>query len=279
MFARDVMSAPVYVVSPSDNIAYARNLMVKHKISRVLVMDNGKLTGILTKKDIAYRLKQQGAAWRRRSLDQIAVSSLAVENPVVVTPGTGIRGIAWLFVEKNISCVPVVEAGTVIGIVTKADLMRSSLVGSLSGTVGAAMEDVATVTLHHSLDHVITVMSARNDKVVVTNDDGSIAGIITETNLAFFEDAAKGTKGVGRDVARQSQTRTDGTGGQISLAVNRVTAGDVMTSPVVTISPDQKITDAIALMNREQKNSLVVVENNTISGIIKRDDIIREVAK
>jgi predicted transcriptional regulator len=32
-------------------------------------------------------------------------------------------------------------------------------------------------------------------------------------------------------------------------------------------------------MKREQINSLVVVENNTISGIIKRDDIIREVAK
>lgn len=276
MFARDVMSAPVFVVSPSDNVAYARNLMVKHKISRVLVMDNGKLTGILTKKDIAYRLKQQGAAWRRRSLDQISVSSLAVPNPVVVTPGTGIRGIAWLFVEKNISCVPVMEAGVVIGIVTKSDLMRSALVASLEGTVSAVMEDVATVSRHHSLDHVINVMSARNDKVVVTNDDGSIAGIITETNLAFFED---GTKGVGKDVAKQSQKRTDGKGGQVSPAVNRVTAGDVMTSLVVTISPDQKLTDAIALMKKDQINSLVVVENNTISGIIKRDDIIREVAK
>ena len=279
MFARDVMSAPVFVVLPSDTVAYARNLMVKHKISRVLVMDNGKLTGILTKKDIAYRLKQQGAAWRRRSLDQISVSSLAVVNPVVVTPGTGIRGIAWLFVEKNISCVPVVEAGTVIGIVTKSDLMRSALVAALTGTVGDVMEDVATVSRHHSLDHVINVMSARNDKVIVTNDDGSIAGIITETNLAFFEEAKKGTKVVGRDVARQSLTRTDGTGGQISPAVNRVTADDVMTSPVATISPDQKITDAIALMKKEQINSLVIVENNTISGIIKRDDIIREVAK
>ncbi len=278
MFARDVMTAPVFVVSPHDNVAYARNLMVKHKISRVLLMDNGKLTGVLTKKDIAYRLKQQGAAWRRRSLDQVSVASLAAVDPVVVTPGTGIRGIAWLFVEKNISCVPVVEAGAVIGIVTKSDLMRSALVGSLGGTVRDVMEDVATVNRQHSLDHVINVMSARNDKVVVTNDDGTLAGIITETNLAFFEDK-KRVSGVERDVARQGQNRADGTGGQVSLAEKRVTAETVMTSPVITVSPDETLARAIALMGREHKNSLVVVENNTILGIIKRDDIIKEVAK
>ena len=278
MFARDVMTSPVFVVSPHDNVAYARNLMVKHKISRVLVMDNGKLAGVLTKKDIAYRLKQQGAAWRRRSVDQIAVAAIAAVDPVVVTPGTGIRGIAWLFVEKNISCVPVVEAGAVIGIVTKSDLMRSALVGSLSGTVRDVMEDVATVNRQHSLDHVINVMSARNDKVVVTNDDGTLAGIITETNLAFFEDG-KRVSGVEKDVARQGQNRTDATGGQGSLAEKRVTAETVMTSPVITVSPDETLARAIALMGREHKNSLVVIENNTILGIIKRDDIIKEVAK
>jgi CBS domain-containing protein len=275
MFARDVMVSLVFVVSPHDNVAYARNLMVKHKISRVLVMDNGKLIGVLTKKDIAYRLKQQVAAWRRRSLDQVPVASIAAVDPVVVTPGTGIRGIAWLFVEKNISCVPVVEAGAVIGIVTKSDLMRSALVGSLAGTIRDVMEDVATVNRQHSLDHVINVMSARNDKVVVTNDDGTLAGIITETNLAFFEDGRK-VSGVERDVARQGQNRT---GGQVSLAEKRVTAETVMTSPVITVSPDETLARAIALMGREHKNSLVVVENNTISGIIKRDDIIKEVAK
>ena len=55
MFARDVMTTPVFFVSPDETIAYARNLMVKHKISRLLVMEEGRLAGILTKKDIAYK--------------------------------------------------------------------------------------------------------------------------------------------------------------------------------------------------------------------------------
>ncbi|MDO9324557.1 MAG: CBS domain-containing protein, partial [Methanoregula sp.] len=90
MYARDVMTSPVFFVSPDATVAHARNLMVRHKISRILVMEDGKLTGILTKKDIAYRLKQGEPAWRRRPLDRIPVGALATENPVTIDPGTGI---------------------------------------------------------------------------------------------------------------------------------------------------------------------------------------------
>ena len=58
MRAIDVMSSPVYVVAPTDNVAYARNLMLKHRVSRLLVMEGDELRGFLTKKDIAYRLRQ-----------------------------------------------------------------------------------------------------------------------------------------------------------------------------------------------------------------------------
>ena len=126
--ARDVMSAPVFAVSPGDTVAHARNLMVRHKISRVLVMDAGKLTGILTKKDIGYHLQQQGAAWRRRPPDQIPVSEYATPVPVVVAPETLLRTIAGIFLTKNIGGLPVVDHGAVTGIVTKTDLMKSALV-------------------------------------------------------------------------------------------------------------------------------------------------------
>ena len=77
MFARDVMTDTVFFVSPKETIAYARNLMVKHKISRLLVMEDGRLTGILTKKDIAYHIRQGEPAWRRRPVDQIPVEAFA----------------------------------------------------------------------------------------------------------------------------------------------------------------------------------------------------------
>ena len=279
MKASDVMSAPVHVISPSETVAHARHLMVKHHISRLPVMEGGELTGIITKKDLAYRLRQSEPAWRRRPIDRIPVSVLAVPDPIVVGPETGIREIAGIFIEHNISSVPVFDGDTVVGIVTKSDLMKSALIRSLACPVSDMMEDVATVSRFHSLDHVIEVMSERNDKVVVTNNDNSLAGIITETNLAFFDNEQKITGVVERGVTvrRRKQPRGVRGGGLLFLAP--VIAEDIMTSPVITTPPDTPVNRAVSTMNRHQINSLVVVENSDIAGIIKRDDIIREVAK
>jgi CBS domain-containing protein len=279
MLARDVMTAPVFFVSPHDTIAYARNLMVKHKISRLLVMEKGRLTGMLTKKDIAYRLLQGEPEWRRRPVDQIPVEVFASGKPTVVSPDTGIRKIAEILVSKNISCVPVVENRNVVGIVTKTDLMKSGLVRALSGTAGDVMEDVATVSRYHSLDHVITVMSERNDKVVVMNNDGTIAGIITETNLAFFDNVQKSTGVAGKDVTIKRRERAEGTHSHTLRTAASVIAEDIMTSPVITIPSETPIPEALELMSKNHINSLVVMDKGAISGIIKRDDIIKEVAK
>ena len=199
---------------------------------------------------------------------------IAVHNNSVI--GTVSR---QAIAEKNISSVPVVEGGSVLGIITKTDLMKSVFIRGLILPVRDVMEDVVTVNRYHSLDHVISVMRERNDKVLVMDDDGEPAGIITETNLAFYEDEPKISGVVGKDVAIMRRENANGTRGQSSLMVASVTAEDVMTSPVVTVPAATSLPEAIALMDRHHVNSLVVMEKNTISGILKRDDIIKEVAK
>ncbi len=279
VFARDIMNAPVQVVSPDATVAHARNLMVRHKISRLPVMENGVLVGILTKKDIAYRMRKGEPAWRRRPLDRIPVGALMTEHPVVVQPNTGVKEIARIFVERNFSSVPVVDAGAVTGIITKTDLMKSILVRQITYPVGDVMEDVAIVSRYHSLNHVISVMRERNDKVLVIEDDGTPAGIISETNLAFYEDEPKISGVMEKDVTIKRRETADGMREPALMAVASVTAGDVMTSPVITVSPATPVPDALVLMERHHVNSLVVMENGTVTGIIKRDDIIKEVAK
>jgi CBS domain-containing protein len=279
VFARDIMNAPVQVVFPDATVAHARNLMVRHHISRLPVMENGVLVGILTKKDIAYRMRKGEPAWRRRPLDRIPVGALMTEYPVVVQPDTGVKEIARIFVERNFSSVPVVDAGAVIGIITKTDLMKSALVRQITYPVGDVMEDVPAVSRYHSLNHVISVMRERNDKILVTEDDGTPAGIISETNLAFYEDEPKISGVMEKDVTIKRRETADGMREPALMAVASVTAGDVMTSPVITVSPATPIPDALVLMEKHHVNSLVVMENGTVTGIIKRDDIIKEVAK
>jgi len=279
MYARDVMTSPVYTVFPDATVAHARNLMVRHRISRLLVMEGDSLTGIITKKDIAYRLRQGEPAWRRRPLDRIPVGVLATENPVTVGPDAFVKRIARLFVERLISSVPVMDVGHVAGIVTKTDLMKSALVRGLRNPAKDVMEDVTVVNRYHSLNHVISVMKERNDKVLVCDEEGAPAGIITETNLAFYEDEPGISGVVSKDVTISRRETSRGKSVQGLLSVAPVTAGDVMTSPVITVSPGTDLQEAIAMMGRHHVNSLVVMENGIISGIVKRDDIIKEVAK
>lgn len=279
MFARDIMNAPVYIISPDATVAHARNLMVRHHISRLPVMENGVLVGILTKKDIAYRMQKGEPAWRRRPLDRIPVGALMTEHPVTVQPDTGVREIARIFASKNFSSVPVVEDGVVTGIITKTDLMKSALVRRITWPVGDVMEDVPTVSRYHSINHVISVMRERNDKVLVLDDDGTPAGIISETNLAFYKDEPKMSGVMGKDVTIRRRDIPERGRGPALLAVASVTAEDVMTSPVLTVSPETPVPAALETMNKHHVNSLVVMENGTVTGIIKRDDIIKEVAK
>jgi CBS domain-containing protein len=279
MKAADVMSSPVYVVSPADPVAHARNLMLKHRISRLPVMDQGKLIGIITKKDIGYRLRQSEPIWRRRPIDHIPVSVLMTPDPATVTPDTSIRQLSYLMIDCDISGVPVIDGGEMVGMVTKADLMKSAFITSLTTKVEDIMEDVITVSRYHSLTHIIDLMRERNDVVVVVNNDGTLAGIITESNLAFFLFVNDKEELPVRDVTMLRKEDSAGKKTFRYVVETSAIAEDLMTRPVVTITPGTTVGEAVGIMREKGMNSLVVVEENEIKGIIKRDDIIREVAQ
>lgn len=279
MRAVDLMSSPVYVVTTTDNVAYARNVMLKHRISRLPVMEGEELRGIITKKDIAYRLRQAEPIWRRRPIDSIPVEVLMVPDPITITPETSTRDIAAIMLDKNISGVPVVENGTVAGIVTKRDIMRSAYLRGLKATVGEVMGEAVTVNRYHSLDHIIETMKSKNDKVIVVNDDGSLAGIITETNLAFYDYLNERMELPRKEVKLLRRSEPAGQKRYRYVVEVSAVAEDVMSRPVITIAPDAPLQDAVGLMLEKEINSLAVVEDGEIRGLLKRDDIIKEVAK
>ena len=278
MRASDVMSAPVHVVGPNDSAAHARNRMIRHRCSRLPVVDEDRLVGIVTKKDLGYRLRQAEPTWRRRPIDRVPASLLMTPDPVSVAADASIRTVATAMVEYGISGLPVVEESMVIGIVTKTDLLRSVSVEQLDRTVGSLMGDVVTTSRYHSLDHVIDLASERDDKIVVVNNDGTLAGIITESNLAFYE--AIGPVPVEKD-REVTMLRRESSGGHKTFRHVRdvsAIAEDVMSRPVEITSPDAPIAEAVQRMREKRINSLVVVEGGDIKGIITRDDIIKGVA-
>jgi Predicted signal-transduction protein containing cAMP-binding and CBS domains len=78
-----IMTDEVIVMDETQQVAYARNLMLRHGISRVVVVDaDGKPVGIVTETDITRKLRVNGPDWRRRPIDKISIRRVMTENPV-----------------------------------------------------------------------------------------------------------------------------------------------------------------------------------------------------
>jgi len=251
MLVSDLMSSPVRVCRPDDTISYVRNLMLRHHISRVLVMDDLRIAGIITKKDIGYRLRGHDPAWRRRSLDSEPVSSVMKTDIISISPGSSIHDALVLMVTHKISGFPVTDQGMVLGMVTKSDMMRSPLVKGLDRPVTGVMHDVHQVTKEHSLDHVIDLMRSGCGKVVVIGEDGTLNGIISESDLTFAQE--------GR------------------IQPEKLLAGEFMRTPVITIEETARTGEVIREMAEKHITSLVITNGQGLKGIITRDDIIGEV--
>lgn len=108
----------------ADNLAYVRNLMLKHGISRVVIVDEFlKPISIITKGDMIRTMISK--EWRDRPLESIYVSD--VKGPAelkLATPRMTVERIAKIMVRNLISGLPVVEQGRLVGIITKTDLVR-----------------------------------------------------------------------------------------------------------------------------------------------------------
>jgi CBS domain-containing protein len=200
-------------------------------------------------------------------------------DPVTVCRDATIDLVASLMIERDVSGIPVVDTRGIAGIITKSDLMKSARIGSLSIRVEDVMEDIITVSRYHSLDHVIDLMRERNDKVVVVNNDGTLAGIVTESNLAFFLYSNEKADLPVKDITRLRKEEAGGKKVLRYVYETAVVAEDLMSRPVITIPPGASVREAVAVMRDQGINSLIVVEDQEIRGIIKRDDIIREVAQ
>jgi CBS domain-containing protein len=131
MLVSDLMSTPVHAAKPNDTVSYARNQMLRHKISRILVIEDGRALGIITKKDIGFRLRRNNPQWRHRQIDNEPLIRVMSTDLVRLSPDSSIRDALLLLLAHQISGAPVIDQGMVLGILTRTDILRSKIVDKL----------------------------------------------------------------------------------------------------------------------------------------------------
>lgn len=107
----DVISSPVISVDILDSVEKAAFLMEKHSIGGLPVLDNGKLCGIITSRNV-----------RRTHPNRIVADAMS-KNVIYVSKDAFLWDAIEILTDKKIERLPVLENSRLVGIITKTDIL------------------------------------------------------------------------------------------------------------------------------------------------------------
>ncbi len=120
LLVKDVMTKNVITVDFSAPVKKVAELMDKHDIGCIIVMNKGKPIGIITERDMLKRVLLQFRDPRMTRVNDIMSTPLIASDPE-----TNVREAVRLMNERRIKKLPVVKASHLIGLLTITDLVRS----------------------------------------------------------------------------------------------------------------------------------------------------------
>ena len=150
------MSSPVHTVAPSATAGDAFALLRRHRIRHLPVVERDRVVGVVTDRDLL------GAE------PEGPVSAIMSRPVVTVGPRTPIDRAARLLFDRRIGCLPVVDEGRLIGILTQTDAV-AALVDVLRFRVGGGRADV--VVAYHAdamalAHHAVRVLESEVARLV-----------------------------------------------------------------------------------------------------------------
>ncbi|WP_406660288.1 CBS domain-containing protein [Methanolobus sp. ZRKC3] len=274
----DIMSSPVYTIAPEENVAHARKLMLKHKISTLVVVENKDMVGIVTKTDLSKRLAQAEPMWRRRPIDKIPVNMVMNDAPITIYPEASIAQAGNLMLENDINALPVVN-NAVVGIITGTDIMKYVSKLDIDTKISEMMtEDIVFVHRHHTINHVIHEMELnKTNRVIVTDDSNEGVGIITTSNVALNIMADNEGKLPSKSIKMARRSSPAGEKNYRYVKEVPLVAEDIMSELPPGIDTVDLVVEAAKTMLAEHTIGLPVINGDEIVGMISRRDIIKAV--
>ncbi|MGM9567003.1 MAG: CBS domain-containing protein, partial [Clostridia bacterium] len=113
---RDIMTTPVKTICADITVNEVGEYMIRYGHSGYPVMDQGKLIGIITHRDVE-KCKYHG-------LGNVPVKGYMSHHVQTVSPDMSVEEVRTLMVEHNVGRVPVMENGELVGIVTRTDFLE-----------------------------------------------------------------------------------------------------------------------------------------------------------
>jgi acetoin utilization protein AcuB len=162
------MAKKLVTTRKDATVADAINLMKKHSIRHLPVVEDGELVGWVTERDIR-------EAYLASLIEQVSMGDIMIKDPVTVSPEANLEEAAELLYRHGIGGLPVVDKGKLVGVITVADIMaafievmgilqESSRIDVLLGGKPHALENVSRIVRDQGSEIISVGMSAHEDR-------------------------------------------------------------------------------------------------------------------
>ena len=263
MQIKNLMSEDLITIDKDQNLSDALKLLRKHNVSRLPVINNKELVGIISERDIADKLGSSKSESMPAS--RFHISSVMVKDVITVPETMQLGEVAKVMLEKGIGSVPVMRGDEMVGIVSKADFVTLA-VGIAFDKIAVKeimTKDVVAVAPTDRLVHARRQMMDANVGRLPVIDDEELVGMITSKDLmrAFID--------FRKNVPEKYQ----------KTQIKEVLVEDIMSSNPSYVSKEMSITEVSKIMMETGYNGLPVVEEGKVIGIITQTDILRLIEK
>jgi CBS domain-containing protein len=288
-----VMNAEVIAISPDVPVAQAWELMLKHLVKAVPIIDErGQVVGMLTDEDLLNRagVKQRLSVAERLDADLINQEIRALQSSplkvvdVMSSPALTVKqdeplGIAATrMAKRGIKRLPVVdEGGRLVGILSRVDVLRQvtttvprsrrrDVPEEASRTVDEVMyPEVPTVAKSDDLAAIVdTLFEFGSRRLIVLDDEQKPIGMISDADVVSRV-APPERHGVLAALRRSGKPPS-----------SQVTAVELMSPGVLIAGPDTSLVEAARRMLAESRKWLVVVDpEGKVLGLVDRQLLLK----
>ncbi len=119
LLVRDYMAHQVITVNASDSVFDATEKMIKNNVGCIVIMDNGEVAGIVTKGDIL-----KNSLLKLKDPVNTNVGLIMTHPFTTIESEASLEDAANLMSQKQVTKLPVLEDGVLVGIITATDIMR-----------------------------------------------------------------------------------------------------------------------------------------------------------
>jgi acetoin utilization protein AcuB len=131
----DWMTTPVLSIEVTDSIGHARRIMAERRINQLPVLDDGRLVGIVTDRDLRDAYPTSLVIDRSREIDTFAdtytVEEALSHNVIIVAPATALSTAVKLLRRHRIGALPVLDKEMLVGILTRSNILDFVLSGKI----------------------------------------------------------------------------------------------------------------------------------------------------